>query len=249
MALRSEWSWCCGLRMHARISTLPPGGLVPVVLVHGLAVSSRYMIPLANELAADHPVFVPDLPAFGRSQRPPQTPTVENLAGYLGEWMRLHGIGRAVLVGNSMGCQIMVEFARRYRDMVVAGVMLGPTMDPSGSFVGQAIRLLADQFFEPLSLIALQAFEYVNTGPVITARVYMNAYRHPMRARLAAFDAPALVLRGERDTIVSREWAEEVARRLPQGRLEEIAGAGHAINYNSAKQVGDAVRRFVAGLR
>ena len=55
-----------GLRMRAHVSegwvTCGP----PIVLVHGLVVSGRYMVPLLDELASSHAVCAPDLPGFGR---------------------------------------------------------------------------------------------------------------------------------------------------------------------------------------
>jgi 2-hydroxy-6-oxonona-2,4-dienedioate hydrolase len=52
--------------MHARTSEDPAPEENPmVVLVHGLVVSSRYMVPAAELLAADYRVYAPDLPGFG----------------------------------------------------------------------------------------------------------------------------------------------------------------------------------------
>ena len=39
-------------------------GLLPIVLVHGLSVSSRYMVPVARRLAPHRDVYAPDLPGF-----------------------------------------------------------------------------------------------------------------------------------------------------------------------------------------
>jgi pimeloyl-ACP methyl ester carboxylesterase len=61
----SSWTQVNGRRMHARV-----GGRVgapAVVLLHGLGVSSRYMLPLARELAPHFRVYAVDLPGFGRS--------------------------------------------------------------------------------------------------------------------------------------------------------------------------------------
>ncbi|PYR43247.1 MAG: hypothetical protein DMF95_26325 [Acidobacteria bacterium] len=50
--LRSEWTDVGGRRMHARVpaTALPPIAPV-VVLVHGIGVSSGYMVPTAIKLA------------------------------------------------------------------------------------------------------------------------------------------------------------------------------------------------------
>jgi 2-hydroxy-6-oxonona-2,4-dienedioate hydrolase len=41
-----------------------------VVLVHGLVVSSHYMVPTLKKLAAYHRVYAPDLPDFCESEKP-----------------------------------------------------------------------------------------------------------------------------------------------------------------------------------
>ncbi len=55
--------------MHARVPTrqIPTPHTDPVVLVHGLGVSSRYMLPTLALLAPRYRVFAPDLPGFGHS--------------------------------------------------------------------------------------------------------------------------------------------------------------------------------------
>ena len=61
--------------MHAG-KRIAPEHAWPIVLVHGLAVSHRYLMPTAALLARRHPVGVPDLPGFGLSGDPrwPWTP-------------------------------------------------------------------------------------------------------------------------------------------------------------------------------
>lgn len=53
--------------MHARHA----GARGPaVVLVHGVGVSGRHLVPAAELLARRCRVWIPDLPGFGRSQDP-----------------------------------------------------------------------------------------------------------------------------------------------------------------------------------
>jgi 2-hydroxy-6-oxonona-2,4-dienedioate hydrolase len=64
-----------------------PEGRTAVVLVHGLVVSSRCMIPTAERPAPHHQVFVPDLPGFGRSEGPRRGLDVAGLSDALSDWM------------------------------------------------------------------------------------------------------------------------------------------------------------------
>jgi 2-hydroxy-6-oxonona-2,4-dienedioate hydrolase len=74
-----------------------------VVLVHGLVVSSRYMVPTAERLTSHCRVFAPDLPGFGRNEKPPRALDVAGLSDALSAWMGELGLERAALVGNSFG--------------------------------------------------------------------------------------------------------------------------------------------------
>ena len=68
---RSDWTDVGAVRMHARVSTrrLPPDA-PRIVLVHGIGVSGRYLMPTATRLAQIFRVYVPDLPGFGLSTKP-----------------------------------------------------------------------------------------------------------------------------------------------------------------------------------
>ncbi len=70
--LESRWTSVNGLILHSRSSRAVACDRVPFVLIHGLVISSLYMIPLAERIAQEHPVHALDLPGFGRSESPAQ---------------------------------------------------------------------------------------------------------------------------------------------------------------------------------
>lgn len=120
------------LASTARPSRRRPVEPVPVVTVHGMVVSGRYMVPTAELLAPRHPVYVPDLPGFGKSEGPDRIPEVPGLADLLAKWMEAAGVERAALLGNSFGCQVAAELAARHPEIVEGLVLQGPTTDPRG---------------------------------------------------------------------------------------------------------------------
>ncbi|HXH11016.1 MAG TPA: alpha/beta fold hydrolase [Alphaproteobacteria bacterium] len=81
-SLRSQWTTAHECRIHAWVPTDgPAGAALPVVLIHGLAVSSRTLLPTAMRLAANRRVYAPDLPGFGRSTQPSKALTVPFVIG------------------------------------------------------------------------------------------------------------------------------------------------------------------------
>jgi pimeloyl-ACP methyl ester carboxylesterase len=246
--LTSKWATVRGLRMHARVADrFAPAGATPVVLVHGVGVSSRYMVPLAERLAADHPVYAPDLPGFGHSEKPPRLLDVPGLADALAECLRVAGAGRAAFVANSLGCQVIVDLAVRFPDLVDRAVLVGPTTDPR---VRNVIRLIArgvlDLPHESLALHPTLVADYVRAGPVRTVRTLQAGVDDPLVDKLPRVQAPMLVVRGDRDPIAPRRWVREMADRLPHGRWAEVPGAAHAAHFSAADRVADLVRAFLA---
>src|SRR5205814_8013632 len=100
------WTVVNGLRMHARVGVRQvPEEASAIVFVHGLGVSGRYMVPTALEMASCHRVYVPDLPGFGKSEKPARVLDITGLADALAAWMQAIDLPTATFVGNSLGCQ------------------------------------------------------------------------------------------------------------------------------------------------
>lgn len=248
-ALASVWTTLGGLRCRAVVSVRPaPPDAPQIVLVHGFAVSSRYMLPTAERLAGRYPVFAPDLPGYGLSAGPEHVLDVPELAEFLVEWMTRRKIDRAVLAGNSFGCQIIAELALRYPERVSHVIMIGPTADANARTLRHHIwRLARDLLHEPFRLWLIQTRDYLDFGlrwQWKTAR-YMLDDR--IEAKLPLLRMPVLVLRGEHDPIAPQRWIEQLARLAPDGALAVIPGAGHAVNYSAPDALAAEIERFLAG--
>jgi len=138
------------------------------------------------------------------------------------------------LVANSFGCQVVADFAARRPERVARLVLVGPTIDRRARSLGrQAARLALDSVREPVGLLAVEAVDYVLHIGKSGVAGFVEMIRDPVECKLRGVRAPTLVVRGDRDPIVPRSWAQEVAAALPRGRLVEVAGAAHAVNYNA----------------
>jgi 2-hydroxy-6-oxonona-2,4-dienedioate hydrolase len=238
-----------GYSIHTRIAIdLAPQEAETIVLVHGLSVSSGYMVPTAKQLAPYYRVYAPDLPGYGKSTRPKHILKVSELADALAAWMRAMELPASTLLGNSLGCQIIADFAPRYPELIKRAIFVGPTMDPRARTIHQeAFRLFLDMFCEPVSFYPVLVGEYSEAGLRRTIRTLRSAFQDRMEQRLPHVQVPTLVMRGEKDPIVPQRWLEEVQRLLPDSRLVVIPGAGHAVNFNSPEQLAEVTRKFMAG--
>ena len=139
------WLTIAGLRYFYRaIGTENPGTL-PVVLIHGLGVSSDYWARLVPILAARRRVYALDLPGFGRTEDPPAIWNGAVMAGAVAAWMDALGLRQAHVLAHSQGAQIAVELASHRPELVASLVLAGATIgrrDPALFWV--ALRLLRD---------------------------------------------------------------------------------------------------------
>jgi pimeloyl-ACP methyl ester carboxylesterase len=231
-----------GIPGYARIEGSGP----PLVLVHGLAVSSRYFAPLIRALARTRTVVAPDLPGYGRSATPPRPLDIPELADALDAWLELTGVAPVPLVANSLGCQVAVDLALRRPERVTRLVLMGPTMDPSApTILRQAVRLVLDTLREPPGLWLAETIDYLRMGPRRTIATARLALADPFAEKASRLPHPALVVRSGRDAIVSQEWAQRVARLLPDGRLAVIPGEPHAAHWSAAEEVARVVEEFL----
>lgn len=234
-----------GLRVQVRLAAGPAGG-VPLVLVHGLGVSSRYMVPLAEILAATRPVYAPDIPGFGRSQKPRRALDVHQQAEFLAAWMPAMGLNRAAFLGHSLGCQVVADLAYHHREAVSRLVLAAPTIDDHGRSVPlELFRLLRDAPLEPFSLVPIVVADYLRAGLGRALRTLRYALADRIEEKLPVLRMPTLVLRGGRDPVVSEPWTERVYRLLPRGRLAVVPRAAHAFHWSAPREVADLLIPFL----
>lgn len=128
-----------GLEPWARQVTLPSGLTLhvydtggpekpAVVLLHGLgdeADTWRHVLPL---LEGDYRATAPDLPGFGRSDKPNRSLTVPFFAAAIRELLDRLAVPRAVLVGHSTGAIIAHHFALEHPEQVERLVLIGGSL-------------------------------------------------------------------------------------------------------------------------
>lgn len=243
----SRWVDVNGLRMHTRVAAVdPPAAGDPLILLHGLGVSGTYWLPTAELLSQHFQVFVPDLPGFGDSDKPPRVLDLRELAGVLVAWMDALGLDRGAFACNSMGCQIAVNAVRAHPERVTRLVLQGPTIDPyNRSARRQLSRLFLDGFVEPLSLLPVVIRDYLNCGYRRIAGTLRHSLEDPIEENLPKVEVPSLVVRGARDPVVPQRWAEDAARLLPLGRLIVMPGAAHAVNFSHPVELARIIREFL----
>lgn len=247
-AVKELWTIVNGCRIYVRTAApdCPVVAAPTFVLVHGLLISSRYMMPTMVRLGQHYRVYAPDLPGFGKSANPPQVLTVEGLSDALIAWLDAMCLSQAVFLGNSLGGQILIDLAARYPARVQGLVLVGPTVDPTArTVIQQASRLLVDFLYEKPSLFYHLFIDLWRAGVWRTWQTFHYALWDYTEEKLAAIQAPTLVVRGDRDRVAPQRWVEAITARLAKGQLYVIPKGPHCVNYTTPGALTQVVQRFV----
>lgn len=217
------------------------------VLVHGLGVSSHYFEWLAAALAKDANVWLVDLPGYGSSPKPSRDVTIVDHARVLGLVIASAGVTEPVLVGHSMGCQVVTEIAVEMPELTESLVLLSPVINPARRTPGKAfIDLVTDFFYESPRADAFGLYSYFLTG---RALYYLKQVPHmigyPIEDRLPLVRASTLVVVGEKDPLAPIEWATQVAALAERGSLAVVPGA-HVIMYSAPEILSQRIMEHVS---
>lgn len=243
-AKRSGASGRRPLRIHARVGRNNGGGKPALVLVPGLVVTSRNVAPTARLLQEDFSVYALDLPGFGKSDKPARVLSVPQLATALWEWMDAAGLPDAHFLGNSFGCQVIVEAAYRHPERVGRLLLTGPALDPAiRTFWKPIFRLFQDGFYEP-SLIPPTIYDFLEMGPRRVWGTYQAALADRPEDKLPSLPMPVLLVRGERDPIADQPWLERMARLLPNAQTRTLPRSPHALAFSAPGEVARLAKAF-----
>ncbi|WP_433303235.1 alpha/beta fold hydrolase [Actinoplanes sp. CA-030573] len=219
----------------------------PVVLLHGLAVSHRYLMPTARRLAAHRPVFVPDLPGFGYSDKPPVAYDVDRHARHLSAWLDARELGPVGVVGHSFGAEVAARLAVLRPDAVSSLVLAGPTCDVRArSRWGLLRRWLADLPFEPAWQAPILACDVAQARPWRVWATVGHSARNAIEDDLLELPVRPLVLGGALDPVAPPGWRSAVAIATG-GVAVTVPGAAHNALTTAGERCAALIEAHVRG--
>lgn len=240
----SRWRRVGARRLHVRQRRADGSTAIPCVLLHGLAVSHRYLMPTARCLR-QRDVYVPDMLGFGLSDKPKSVLNVVQHAQVLATWLDTLGTPAAIL-GNSFGCQVAVELASRRPDLVAALILVGPTTDPrAASMPAQLGRLIRDLPGEDWRQAPILYADIRDAGARRIVTTLRHAVRDRIETKLPGCHMPTLLVRGAHDRIAPQPWLGHAAALTPDARTLVIQGTAHNAVTTAGPELATAVDAFL----
>jgi len=247
-SLAERWTIVDGIDVFYRESPQPPDA--PVMMhLHGFGLSGRYLLTTAERLGDEYHTLVPDLPGFGRSGKQANALDVPDLAHAAARFLDDRGIEKATLVGNSMGCPVILEFAHHHPERLERAILVSP----AGGVYNQPLRraigqLSRDGGREPAKMARVATPDYLRFGVPSTFKMFRALTQYPSLERLLELRIPTMVVLGDRDPLMpSPARVEEVAKQTDSHiLLVKIEGAAHAINFSHPGELAHLIRLFMA---
>ena len=251
-----------------------PSDAPPVLLLHGITGHARVWDHLAARLPGRR-VLALDQRGHGDSDAAPDDDyRVGTMANDVAAFAGSLGLERFALVGHSMGGRIAIRYAGEHAAHLERLVIIdiGPDINLAGL---QRVRDMMAKSPERIESEEWAVEYIRRANPLQDVGMLRERVRHGLRrlpdgeltwkyakglrdmmreGRRDAVDlweplpripCPTLIVRGAESDILSAEVAKKMAERLPDGRVVEIAGAGHTVPADRPEEFVGEIRAFL----
>jgi pimeloyl-ACP methyl ester carboxylesterase len=242
-----------------------------VVLLHPFPANHEFWMPVAEDLSSRYRLILPDLRGHGESEVGEGPATMAKQATDLLRIMDDAQVGRAPLIGVSIGGYILFEFWRTHRNRVAA-LGLCNTKAPADNAEGRAGRLQAandvlERGTEPFlqsTVSRVLAKTTQETRPDLVqdalrmmrqmspediAQVQRGMAERPDSVdTLKTINVPTLLVTGDEDVFTGINEAELMRRHIASSQLRVIGKAGHYSPWEQPPEAAKLLRQFLNSL-
>lgn len=243
-----------------------------LLMIHGFPLDATLWEPQVEALSRVANVLAPDLRGFGRDTREfAAIMPMRQYAHDLKELLDERGIDKVVLCGLSMGGYIAMAFAERWPERL-AGLILCNTRSNADTEEGVEARhttaqnarekgmeviargmapsLLTERTRNERPELVEKVMAMIGRQrPDVVAATSLGMAQRPDRSDvLRRFQAPALVITGDSDTLMPLATSQAMADALPNGRLVVLPGAAHLSNLEVPELFNATMAEFLGGL-
>lgn len=235
-----------------------------ILLLHGWGIDSSFFKPIYEELSKDYCVTALDLPAHGKSVKPPEPWGVKEYAKLVTDFMDQLNLVNCTIVGHSNGGRIGVYIASQWPEYVHKLVITGGAGIKKPASQEQSKRnkcysrkkniyqwmksvkifgSLPDRLAEKLRMKYGSA-DYVALDPDMRA-TFIRIISEDLTPLLAQIKAPTLLIWGDKDEETPLWMGEKMKQEIPDSGLIVFENGSHYAYLEQWKRFCIIVAQFV----
>ena len=227
--------------MDIALSYQEKGSGEPLILLHGNGEDSSYFRHQIAHFQDRYRVIALDTRGHGKSPRGSAPFTIRQFARDLLDFLEIHGIADAVLLGFSDGANIAMRFAMEHPERVKALILNGGNLNAKG--VKRSTQLPIEIGYKIAKHFAKRSAE-ANKNAELLGLMVNDPNIEP--DELAQITAPTLVICGTKD-MIREDHTRKIAENIPNARLAIIEG-DHFVANKRSEEFNREVDRFLESL-
>lgn len=243
-------------------------GSPALVFLHPLSTNRYFWSHQLFAFARDHRVLVTDLRGHGLSDKPASGYSVDAMAADVLAILDDAAIDEAVLVGSSLGGMIAIQVALDAPKRALAMVIVSSATGLSPSVPPAVLEAYAERFEAAFDFMLQGATSAMTkaTRPEVGAflasvartqgnfspSTFLSCVNDPrgvfqwdVAERLAAIDAPALILAGAEDQAMPIEATRRLAHAIPRADFKVAPDVGHFYPIERPAELNAELRTFL----
>jgi 3-oxoadipate enol-lactonase len=240
-----------------------------VVLLHPFPVHNGFWLPVVEILKDQFSFILPDLRGHGDSDAGDGPVTMEKHARDITKILDEEKVGRAPLVGVSIGGYALFEFWRRHRDRVSALALINTkaqsdtaeTRATRSQTAADVLKNGTEQLFQGLAQSLMGKSTQSSRPDLVEGALRMMrkasaediaailqgmAERPDSVETLKRINVPTLVVTGDEDTWTGLPEAELMHRHIAGSQIKVIPRAGHYSPWEQPNAAADLLRQFLS---
>lgn len=250
-----------GVQLHYAEQGDPDGD--PIIMLHGYTDSWFSFSRVLTLLPITYHIYALDQRGHGDSERQASGYTMPDLASDVVAFMDAMGLPSATLVGHSMGSLVALEVALAAPRQVERLVLLGSGTNVRSKGMlelQQAVEVLDDPVpaefareFQVSTIYHPVPDDFLNRAVAESLKLPAHVWRAALAGQLAVdymnhlnrIQMPALVLRGDRDTVFPRDAQESLVAGLTTAVSKVYPETGHALHWERPEQFVHDLKDFI----
>jgi len=226
-----------------------PAGRQALLILHGWGSKSDNWVE-AGELISKKgfKVIVPDLPGFGKSNKPPVPWTLDDYCSFVEDLAARLGLKKFYLLGHSFGGAVAVKYALKNPEKVDKMFLAGAACIRRKTFKKKALFVFSKVFkifgFIPLLKKAFYRFFVKSDYPLtkgLMRKTYLNVIKENLSKDIESVRVQTVIIWGQEDNVVPLKYAKEINSKIKGSQLIVIQGAGHDLERRFPKALAEKI--------